>query len=167
MQPDLFHDTAAAGGEIDFSLPVLSIRQPWASLIIHSTKDVENRTWWTRVRGPVLIHAGLQPDCTIEELNAFVRERDICTVPGCGYGQGGDLAEMRRRVQEWPLRDKPLRDYPRGGIIGMVDIVDCVDRMDSTWFTGPWGFVLRNARPLPFFPCKGKLGFFRVGKERV
>lgn len=31
-----------------------------------------------------------------------------------------------------------------GGIIGMVDL-------DSPWFVGPYGFVLANPRPLPFF----------------
>jgi len=36
----------------------LSIRQPWAYLIIHAGKDVENREWPTRVRGNILIHAG-------------------------------------------------------------------------------------------------------------
>ena len=37
---------------------VLSIRQPWAWLILHGGKDVENRNWATKVRGRVLIHAG-------------------------------------------------------------------------------------------------------------
>lgn len=35
----------------------LSIRQPWAHLIIHGGKDIENRTWKTKHRGPFLIHA--------------------------------------------------------------------------------------------------------------
>ena len=35
----------------------LSVRQPWASLIIEGLKVVENRTWATRYRGPLLIHA--------------------------------------------------------------------------------------------------------------
>jgi hypothetical protein len=47
-----------------------------------------------------------------------------------------------------------------GGIIGQVDIVDCVDKSASPWFVGPFGFVLRNPRILPFRPCKGALGFF-------
>ena len=50
---------------------------------------------------------------------------------------------------------------PTGGIVGVMEIVDCVDHMDSPWFFGPWGFVIRNARPLPFMPCRGALGFFR------
>jgi hypothetical protein len=35
----------------------LSIRQPWASLIVNGSKPIENRTWKTRVRGWVLVHA--------------------------------------------------------------------------------------------------------------
>src|SRR5690554_3624346 len=38
----------------------LTIRQPWASAIAYSTKRAENRTWDTRYRGEVLIHAGAQ-----------------------------------------------------------------------------------------------------------
>ena len=37
----------------------LSILQPWAWAIIHGGKDVENRTWRTAYRGPLLIHASL------------------------------------------------------------------------------------------------------------
>lgn len=48
-----------------------------------------------------------------------------------------------------------------GGIVGVMDIVDCVTEMDSNWFYGKYGFVIRNARPLQFVPCRGMLGFFR------
>ena len=37
----------------------LSVRQPWAWLIVHGYKDIENRTWPTRHRGDTVIHAGL------------------------------------------------------------------------------------------------------------
>lgn len=36
----------------------LSIQQPWASLIITGNKLVENRTWNTKWRGTLAIHAG-------------------------------------------------------------------------------------------------------------
>lgn len=48
----------------------------------------------------------------------------------------------------------------RGGIIGVAEIVDCVEASDSPWFFGRYGFVLRNARPVEFIPVKGALGFF-------
>lgn len=40
----------------------LSIRQPWAGLILAGTKDVENRTWTTPWRGVLVVHAGLRRD---------------------------------------------------------------------------------------------------------
>ena len=52
--------------------------------------------------------------------------------------------------------------YEFGGIIGHAEIVDCVSKMDSPWFFGKWGFVLKKPRPLPFIPCKGKLSFFTL-----
>lgn len=36
----------------------ITIRQPWAELIVRGEKDVENRSWRTHHRGPLLIHAG-------------------------------------------------------------------------------------------------------------
>ena len=50
---------------------------------------------------------------------------------------------------------------PVGGIIGLVDIVDCVTKSDSRWFFGPVGYKLANPRPMPFVPCRGMPGFFR------
>lgn len=38
-------------------LLALSVQQPWAELLISGLKDVENRLWHTRYRGPLLIHA--------------------------------------------------------------------------------------------------------------
>jgi hypothetical protein len=45
-------------------MKIISIKQPWASLIVHGLKDVENRTWPTRYRGPLLIHASQRADDT-------------------------------------------------------------------------------------------------------
>lgn len=53
------------------------------------------------------------------------------------------------------------KNMPLGGIVGVMRITDCVQHMDSEWFFGPWGFVIQDARPLRFMPCKGSLGFFR------
>ena len=40
----------------------LTVRQPWASLIVEGRKDIENRSWPTSYRGRLLIHAGSQID---------------------------------------------------------------------------------------------------------
>jgi ASCH domain len=38
-------------------MKVLSIRQPWAYLITQGSKNIENRSWPTKYRGPFLVHA--------------------------------------------------------------------------------------------------------------
>jgi hypothetical protein len=57
------------------------------------------------------------------------------------------------------------KNMPLGGIVGIARIVDCVEQMDSEWFCGRYGFVLRDAAPLPFVPCKGALGFFALSED--
>jgi hypothetical protein len=50
-------------------MKALSIRQPWASLIVAGYKDIENRSWRTSYRGPVLIHSAQRvADVTLEEI---------------------------------------------------------------------------------------------------
>lgn len=118
----------------DRPLKALSIMQPWAWLIAAGHKDIENRTWRTDYRGPVLIHAGLRAD------------PDFCD-------EGATL------LWDWPLIAQP-DEFGFGGIIGEAEIVDCVKASTSPWFHGPYGFVIRNARLLPFQRCRGQLGFF-------
>lgn len=116
----------------------LSIMQPWAGLIVHGLKDIENRSWPTRFRGPVLIHAGKKLDGDAQDdVDAFLHP-----VTGEQFDWDGVTFE-------------------RGGIVGVAEIVDCVTSSDSPWFVGEYGFVIRNARPLSFRTCLGALGFFR------
>src|SRR5262249_2365182 len=58
-------------------------------------------------------------------------------------------------------------DFPmeRGGVIGIVDMVDCVESSDSKWFVGRFGFVLTNTRRLPFTPVSVSLGLRRPSDD--
>lgn len=56
---------------------------------------------------------------------------------------------------------------PRGGIVGMARIVDCVTEMDSRWFFGRYGFVLADAIPVGLIPCRGQLGFFTPPQDAL
>jgi hypothetical protein len=123
----------------------ISIRQPWAWAIVTPgvNKDIENRDWRTGFRGGVAIHAskgmtrGEYEDC-LSTMHAISRSHP--------FPSGLEL----------PAFD----ELERGGIVGVAAIVDCVDDSVSPWFFGKWGFVLQNARPVPFIPVKGQLGFF-------
>lgn len=43
-------------------MKVLTVKQPWAHLIVAGGKDIENRTWATKYRGRLLIHAAKGDD---------------------------------------------------------------------------------------------------------
>jgi hypothetical protein len=43
-------------------LRALTIKQPYAALVVDGVKDIENRSWRTRYRGPLAIHAGRKVD---------------------------------------------------------------------------------------------------------
>lgn len=121
-------------------MKALSIRQPWAWLIINAGKDIENRSWPTRFRGRVLVHAA----------QGMTRQEYVDVERFLATQYGG-------RIQL-----PPADDLERGGIIGSVEIVDCTSESSSPWFFGPYGFVLRNPEQLPFAPLRGRLGFFEV-----
>ena len=123
-------------------MKALSIRQPWAWLIAKRFKDVENRTWSTRFRGRIYVHAG----------KALDDYWDILTM-------ADRLGWTVKEVNTWFITTA----FGRGAIVGEVDIVDCVEQSDSPWFEEPHGFVLAN--PLYYqtpIPYKGKQGFFEV-----
>lgn len=124
------------------SMKALSIRQPWAWLIIHAEplfrKDIENRNRRTSFRGRFLVHAA----------KGMTR---------CEYKNGLDFAS-HCGVENVPS----FEELERGGIIGSSELVDCVADHPSPWFEGPYGYVLRDSRPLPFVRVVGQLGFFDV-----
>jgi len=109
-------------------MKIISIKQPWATLIAHGIKDMENRSWSTRYRGPVLIHASLKVDCSIADVRRSL---------------GIELPDLPTSI---------------GGIVGVTNIVDCVRQHGSIWFRGPIGFVLSGSRSLPFLALPGLLG---------
>lgn len=123
-------------------MKALSIRQPWAELIVAGLKDIENRMWRADYRGPILIHAAMK----IEPIDA-------------------DLREWIERISGFDLPHAD--DLPRGGIVGQAEIVDIVQSSASPWFSGPYGFVLANTRRLPFRPMPGQPGIFEVPENRL
>jgi hypothetical protein len=118
---------------------IISIRQPWAWLIVYGSKRIENRTWRTHYRGPILIHAssGLTR-AEYEEALEFMTDRQI-------------LPAFMPRPEE----------LERGGIIGRATVVDCIKESTDPWFMGKYGHVLADVEPLEFRRLKASLGYFK------
>ena len=134
-------------------LVAISVKQPWAALIVAGIKTIEIRSWATRRRGKVLIHAGKVPDERSEGWNRI-------TTP-----------ELREAAEL------------RGGIVGEAELFGCkgyttatsfaadaeLHLNDPSWFAPPrlYGFAFRKLAAVEFFPCVGQTLFFRVPDYRL
>ena len=107
----------------------LTVKQPWAWAILYAGKDIENRGWRTRYRGPLVIHSGARLH---------------------------EARKMPRGARAVP------DDFVFSAMLGVVELVDVVERSRSKWFEGPFGWVLRNPRPFSRpIPCPGRLGLWQ------
>lgn len=123
---------------------VLTVRQPYASLLVNGIKDVENRSRRTNYRGTVLIHAGAK----VHDVVSFLKTRHEFTVE-----------EIAMMTQMNEVEENDLF----GCIVGSVEIVDCVQDSPSEWAErGQWHWVCRNAKVFaqPVRNVKGRLGLW-------
>lgn len=123
-------------------MKAITIKQPWASLIVHGIKDIENRTWRTNFRGRVLIH----------------------TAGSHGRKFSVNLTDAQTKAALATIaKETMFGNMPFDSIIGSVEIVDCVQNHPSIWAEkGVYNWVLANpilyAKPIE--NVKGKLSFW-------
>lgn len=94
-------------------MKALSIKQPWASLIAKGIKDIENRTWRTKFRGRIYVHASVK--------------------------SAGNTAYLLNKEQDnfFAYNTENYKTFESNlsysAIIGEVDIIDCVINHPSIW----------------------------------
>lgn len=128
-------------------MKALTVKQPWAGLIVAGGKDIENRTWRTSYRGRVLIHAAKTPV-------PYAEIRDYYPLP------------VARTALLYNSSNRAL--YPTSAIIGSVEIVDCVQNHPSEWAEkGVWNWVLANPIKFekPIENVKGKLSLWEYCED--
>jgi hypothetical protein len=141
-------------------MKAISVKQPWASLIVNGVKDIENRTWKCPekyIGQRVLIHASAEKQSVVKVLS-------------------NEQKEVVKASELWAQCVFP----DLGAIIGSVEIVDCVVNHSSIWAEKTYQFELEDelsgefvkgktiynwvlAHPRLFpepIPAKGKLGFW-------
>ena len=146
-------------------MKAITIRQPWASLIVHGIKDIENRSWQTNFRGRVLIHAA----------GSHGRKFSV------------NLTDAQTKASFATIaKETMFGNMPFGSIIGSVEIVGCVINHPSIWaektenytvgmnpklhedITGKkvvYNWVLANPILFPEpIPAKGKLSFWEYDR---
>lgn len=98
---------------------VLSLLQPWASLWVAGAKRIETRSWGTAYRGPVAVHA-----------SKALRQSEV------------------QLCHETPFREAlvalgftTVRQLPRGALIGVVELVDCLRMVAGEAGPGEIGYT--------------------------
>jgi hypothetical protein len=135
-------------------MKALSLSQPWATLVVLGRKRLETRSWQTRHRGLLLIHAAQ----TFSAQNRAFCRRD----------------PVRRLLAEAGIEHEGA--LPRGQLLGTVEVRDCrrseemdpetldeTERLLGDFGPGRWVWLLENAAPLQTpVPLLGRLGVFHV-----
>lgn len=118
-------------------MKTLTVCQPWAWALIHGPKRIENRSWPTRYRGPLLIHAGKTRNRLGDE------EDSLPDLPPYRLLEFGALI----------------------GVVELVDCVPVELVVGEPFAEGPWCWLLRNPRAIDPMPMLGKLGLWVVPDE--
>lgn len=135
----------------------LSVQQPYAEAILSGRKRIEVRTWRTFHRDTLYIHAG----------RTWYGTRDL--------GAERAYREAAAIARHIGLTE-PIDAYPRGALVGRVQVVDCFDFDPQTWEAtralhwcafafrpGLIGWRVEAPERLPRpIPLRGSLGLFTV-----
>jgi len=116
-------------------MKVLSLKQPFAELVVSGKKTIELRKWNTHYRGEFLIHASLNPDKNAMKKFGYEKLPTGCIV---GKSEIYDVKHYENKEQFEADKNKHLAD--------------------NSW--GNNGFLLRNSSRLKNIPAKGKLNFW-------
>jgi uncharacterized protein (UPF0264 family) len=130
----------------------LSIKQPWATLLVHGRKTIEVRRWQLRFRGQLLIHAARISDDRDE---AWQRVPD-------------DLREQAQKVGGIVGVGR-LDDCKVYRNLGAFVADQAKHLNDPSWFepSGLFGLCFSELRPLPFQVVKGNVKLFDVDLDEV
>ena len=121
-------------------MKVLTIKQPFATLIAEGLKEYEFRTWKTKYRGDILIHAGLGID-----KKAMQKYKHL----NLEYPSGCIIAKAT--ITDCLIIDDEVRKMLKEKNTIIYDSV--INNID--W--NGYGFKLENIKKVNPIPIKGKL----------
>lgn len=124
-------------------MKALSLKQPWAELVVSGKKTIEIRKWNTKHRGEFLVHASLNTNKQAEKEHGF---QNLPT--GCIIGKAVLLDVKKYQTQKEFEKDADKH------------------LAKSWWHPKAHGFILKNAQRLPIKQLKGQLNFFEVKQKK-
>ncbi len=122
---------------------VLTLRQPWATLVAIGAKRIETRSWSTAYRGRILIHAGARPPDLPTILGPYSVGHYRITWPD-HVNEGYTLADTRGRVLADGVTEHDTWPLPLGAIVASAVLTDVVPIIDWQGPPNPDGFVEKS-----------------------
>jgi hypothetical protein len=164
----------------------LTIKNPAAAAIVGGLKDVENRSWITKYRGPLLIHAA-RAGVDIGRINSklfplitdlaqnYSQDKNTFYKKSKYYFPEGDLLRPRRIFSaEENAEQQFLWDFADGfdfsAIVGVVDLIDVAEKVPSRWAENNlYHWVFRNPMRfrIPEKQIRGKLQLWDFPLDRL
>ena len=155
-------------------MKVLTLTQPWATLVAIGAKKIETRSWSTSYRGPLAIHAakglasvggvsGLYDLCETEPFHTALRGQDLPHVlPKCSIVAVCELVAIEDT--DWVIKNHGAYKIIGGGRRHWP-LID-QERAFGDYSPGRYAWLLLNIRALPEpVPCKGQLGLWEYEGE--
>ncbi len=145
-------------------MKALTLYQPWATLWAIGAKTIETRSWETAYRGPLAIHAGMKRNFIDMRSAYYVCNREPFYSVLMDYGK-----KAMETLPPWDI-------LPLGKIIGITNIIDCVDigpkfisalteqeKAFGNYSLYPhrWAWISKNTKALEFpIPARGAMGLW-------
>lgn len=126
-------------------MKVITIKQPFASLIAEGLKEYEFRTWRTKYRGDILIHAGLGVD---KKAMKKFEHLNLEYPSGCIIAKV-TITDCIKINEEERIMLKQKNELVYSGIID-----------DKEW--SGYGFKLENVEKIKPINIKGKLSLWEI-----
>jgi len=123
-------------------MKALSLKQPFAELIVAGRKTIELRNWNTKFRGRFFIHASKVPDKDAMKKLGF-KELPLGMI--VGKAELTDVKKYKTNSEHKTDKNKHLAN--------------------STW--GKYGFILKNAKRIKNISAKGKLNFWEFENQNT
>ena len=126
-------------------MKVLSIKEPFASLIKNNIKHIETRSWKTKYRGVIYIHASLTKSKLNDrlELLDLIKDMDInpgyiickCNLVDCIYMDEEFISNIKDKKIEYICGH-----YSVGRYAWILDNIEVIDPIKATGKLGIWNY---------------------------
>lgn len=126
-------------------MKVLSIKEPWASLIMNGTKKIETRSWQTKYRGEIYIHASLsKAKITKPEVYELIKDINFkcgyiickCNLVDCIYMTDEYVNDMKTNHYEEYI----CGHYEVGRYAWIVEDVKVIEPIEAKGKLGLWNY---------------------------